>query len=50
MKLTKRGEYARTLIRLGIADRQVAGVISVSTLTPPTASSPRSSHPPPDAP
>jgi len=33
MKLTKRGEYAlRTLIRLGIADRQGEGVISVSTL------------------
>ena len=33
MKLTKRGEYAlRTLIRLGIADRQGEGVISVSVL------------------
>lgn len=33
MKLTKRGEYAlRTLIRLGIADRQGEGVISVSML------------------
>ena len=33
MRLTKRGEYAlRTLIRLGIAERQNEGVISVSTL------------------
>lgn len=33
MRLTKRGEYAlRTLIRLGIAERQEEGVISVSTL------------------
>lgn len=33
MKLTKRGEYAlRTLIRLGIAERQKEGVISVSSL------------------
>lgn len=33
MRLTKRGEYAlRTLIRLGIAERQNEGVISVSIL------------------
>lgn len=33
MRLTKRGEYGlRTLIRLGIAERQNEGVISVSTL------------------
>ncbi|MFZ4767740.1 MAG: RrF2 family transcriptional regulator [Roseimicrobium sp.] len=33
MKLTKRGEYAlRTLIRLGIAERKGAEVVSVSTL------------------
>lgn len=33
MRLTKRGEYAlRTLIRLGIAERQKEGVISVSSL------------------
>lgn len=33
MRLTKRGEYAlRTLIRLGIAEWQQEGVISVSTL------------------
>ncbi len=33
MRLTKRGEYAlRTMIRLGIAERQNEGVISVSTL------------------
>jgi Rrf2 family protein len=33
MKLTKRGEYAlRTLIRLGIAERRGAEVVSVSTL------------------
>lgn len=33
MRLTKRGEYAlRTLIRLGIAERQQEGVISVSVL------------------
>lgn len=33
MRLTKRGEYAlRTLIRLGIAERQEEGVISVSSL------------------
>jgi Rrf2 family protein len=33
MRLTKRGEYAlRTLIRLGIAERQNEGVISVSSL------------------
>lgn len=33
MRLTKRGEYAlRTMIRLGIAERQKEGVISVSTL------------------
>ncbi len=33
MRLTKRGEYAlRTLIRLGIAERQQEGVISVSAL------------------
>ncbi len=33
MKLTKRGEYAlRTLIRLGIAERQSQGVLSVSSL------------------
>ncbi len=33
MRLTKRGEYAlRTLIRLGIAERNEEGVISVSTL------------------
>jgi Rrf2 family protein len=33
MRLTKRGEYAlRTLIRLGIAEHQQEGVISVSTL------------------
>ncbi|WP_395731509.1 RrF2 family transcriptional regulator [Prosthecobacter sp.] len=33
MRLTKRGEYAlRTMIRLGIAERQKEGVISVSSL------------------
>lgn len=33
MKLTKRGEYAlRTMIRLGIAERNEEGVISVSSL------------------
>lgn len=33
MKLTKRGEYAlRTLIRLGIADRNQEGLLSVSSL------------------
>lgn len=33
MKLTKRGEYAlRTLIRLGIAERRGADVVSVSSL------------------
>lgn len=33
MNLTKRGEYAlRTLIQLGIAERQGTGVVSVSTL------------------
>jgi len=33
MNLTKKGEYAlRTLIQLGIAERQGAGVVSVSTL------------------
>lgn len=33
MRLTKRGEYAlRTMIRLGIAERQKEGVISVSAL------------------
>lgn len=33
MRLTKRGEYAlRTMIRLGIAERNGEGVISVSTL------------------
>lgn len=33
MKLTKRGEYAlRTLIRLGIAERNEEGVLSVSSL------------------
>lgn len=33
MRLTKRGEYAlRTMIRLGIAEHQKEGVISVSTL------------------
>ena len=33
MRLTKRGEYAlRTMIRLGIAERNGEGVISVSSL------------------
>ena len=33
MRLTKRGEYAlRTMIRLGVAERNGEGVISVSTL------------------